>query len=686
MRWFALFLFSMPILHTAPPVTRRENFKEALHGVEIADPYRWLEDQTSPETRAWVEAQHKHTRSILDQLPGRKRLARRAAELTRVDSSGLPVVRNGRYFFQRRAANQEQNVYYLRRSRDARDEVLVDANTLSRDGTKSVAMAGVSDDGVLFAYGIQEGGKDERAIRILNVDTGKHLSDELPEGKWGGVGFTPDNKRFYYAEYGVEQPRVREHAMGRPVSEDREIFGVGFGKQHILYSGVSDDGNYLVITVFFGSSEDLTEVYIKDLRTDDPVKPIAKGVTAGVLGDMIEGRLIAKTNWKAPNWRIVSIDPVNPDPEHWKELVPEGKHVIESLSAAGGKLFVSYLEDVQTRIRIFTPDGKPSGAVNLPAAGTASGFIGRWQDHDAYYTFNSFHIAPTVFRVDAKSGSQEMWFRQSLPLDSSSLELRQVWYQSKDGTRVPMFLLHKKGLKPNGALPVWLTGYGGFNVANTPAFQQRAVMWAELGGVYALANLRGGAEFGERWHKSGMLGNKQNVFDDFISAAEYLIREKYTNPKKLAIQGTSNGGLLVGAAMTQRPELFQAVVCGYPLLDMIRYHKFLVARFWVPEYGSSEDPEQFRYLLKYSPYHNVKPGTDYPATMIVTGDFDTRVDPLHGRKMAALLQAAQRGKRPVLLHYDTKSGHSGGLSTTKQVDVTVDMVIFLASQLGMQVN
>ena len=658
--------------------------KEVLHGVEVSDPYRWLEDQSSPETRAWIDAQNRYTRAILDGLPGREKLLSRLAQLMKVDSVSLPEQRNGRLYFRRRAAGAEQYVILMRQP-DGKEEVLVDPASISKDPNTSVTIATVSSDGNWLAYGIQSGGKDERRIRILDIPARRTLPDEFPEDRWATFSVTPDRKRLYYSWYGGPNPLVRVHEMGTPFTADRDIFGEGYGEKHILANAVSDDGKWLLITVHHGSSGDHTELHVKDLTRESPVRMVTGGVKAAFHAEVAGGRILAQTNYKAPNWRVISIDPANPAESNWKEIVPEREHVMESVAFAGGRIVAAYLNNVRSELKVFTAAGKLEREISLPASGTVNRVGGRWEENAVFYEFTSLHIPPRIYRFDLVKGSQDIWHRAEAPIRTEDYDVRQEWFSSRDGTKVPMFLLHRKGLARNGNTPAILTGYGGFNVSSTPVFSSQALTWVENGGIWVLANLRGGGEFGEQWHKAGMLGRKQNVFDDFIAAAEHLIREKYTRPEKLAIRGGSNGGLLVGAALTQRPELFRAVLCEVPLLDMIRYHKFLVARFWVPEYGSSDDPEQFRYLLKYSPYHNVKAGTKYPAVLFVTGDSDTRVAPLHARKMAALLQSASRGG-PVLLHYDTQAGHSQGMSVSRTIRDTADKLAFLAWQLDLKID
>ncbi len=683
---FALCLLSLAFVGLSappgPPKTRTDNVKQVLHGTEIVDPYRWLEDQKSPETRAWIGSQNQYTHALLDPLPGRAELEKRLAALMKIDTMSMPNVRAGRYFFSKRRADQEQAVLYMRKGLAGQDEALIDPHPLSPDRTTSVMFRGVSKDGTLAAYAIRQGGEDEVAICFLNVDTRKELPDLLPRARYGSLSMKHDKSGFYYSRRNPDGFRIYYHQMGTAPAADPEIFGKGYGPEYGVGGMITEDGRYFMIGVYKGSAGDYSEVWAQDLVRGGPIVPIVKGIPARFYGEAAGDTLYAQTNWKAPNGRILAIDLRNPAQEKWREVIPESSAVIEGLSLAGGKLFVNYLENVRSSLRIFSPEGKRLGEIPVPTLGSVSGMNGRWDQDEAYYSFTSFHIPGAIYRYEISSGKQTVWWKPSIPVNSGDFEVKQVWYQSKDGTRVPMFLLHRKGLKLDGDRPTLLTGYGGFNMSSTPGFRAPAVVWAERGGVFALANLRGGSEFGEEWHKAGMLDKKQNVFDDFIAAAEWLIANRYTKPARLAIQGGSNGGLLVGAAMTQRPELFGAVVCTYPLLDMLRYHKFLLARLWVPEYGSAENPEQFKYLLAYSPYHHVKPGTKYPAVLFVTGDSDTRVDPLHARKMTALVQASTGSDKSVLLLYDTKTGHSGGMPVSRQIEDATDILSFLFWQLG----
>jgi prolyl oligopeptidase len=669
--------------HKPMPVTRVENVTETLHGVTITDPYRWLEDQNSPDTRAWINAQNDYTASTLGSLPIRASIRARLTQLLKIDTIGTPFARGGRYFLAKRRADQNQSVIYVRNGLAGKDEVLLDPNPMSADQSTSVQIEDVSADGKLLVYGVREGGEDEVTIKLLDVDTRKELGDRLPKGRIG-VSLKPDKTGFYYSRFTNNVGgRIYYHAMGTDPAKDNEVFGKGYGPQVFVGASVSPDGHYLFLIASHGSAGDKTEVYVQDLKTNGPIITIVNDIDAGFSADIAGDHLYLLTNWNAANRHVLDVDLKKPARENWREVVPEGTSVITGVSAVGGKLFVEYLENAVSRTRVFDPSGKLVREIAFPTIGTVTGMRGDWDRDEGFYTFSSFAQPTTIYRYSVSSGKQEVFARIKVPVQSDQIEVKQVWYESKDKTRIPMFLVYKRGLKLDGNNPVFLTGYGGFNVTLTPSFSPLAAYWAERGGVFALPNLRGGGEFGEKWHKAGMLANKQNVFDDFIGAAEWLIKSKYTNRSKLAISGGSNGGLLVGAAMTQRPELFQAVVCSYPLLDMIRYQSFLVARFWVPEYGSSENAEQFKYIYAYSPYQHVKKGEKYPAVLFMTGDADTRVAPLHARKMAALVQASTGSDRPVLLHYNTKAGHSGGLPVSQQIEDQTDELSFLFWQLGM---
>ncbi len=676
---FACLSCSGPAIQPEPPVSRVEAVTDTLHSVEITDPYRWLEDQESPETRAWIEAQNVYTRSVLDSVPGRSAVEERLAELLKVDDNGMPRARGGRYFFSKRLAGRDLHVLYMRRGVDGADEVLVDPHPMSDDGMVSVSYAGISANGEVAAYAEREGGEDEVAIRFFDVEKRERLDDFLPKARYRGVEFLPDLSGVYYVRYTGEGPRVLFHTMGTGSELGEEIFGFGLGPEKLIRIQLSEDGRYLVIVVSYGSSGSRTDVYMQDLAEGGPIVPVVVDLDARFSPAVEGGTLFLRTNWKAPNGRILAVDAANPARSAWREIVAESDGVIRGVSLVGGRLFVRYLESVVSRVGVFETDGTHVRDIAFPSLGSVGAVSGRWSSDEAYFTFQSFHIPRTIYRYDAADGTMSVWARSDTPVKSDAIEARQVWFASKDGTRVPMFVVHPKGIDLDGSHPTLLGGYGGFTVSLTPRFSSFAVAWVESGGVYAVANLRGGGELGEEWHRGGMLANKQNTFDDFIAASEWLIESGYTSRSRLAVMGGSNGGLLVGAVLTQRPDLYRAVICTYPLLDMVRYHMFLVARFWVPEYGSSDDPEQFEFIRAYSPYHNVKEGIDYPAVLFVTGDSDTRVAPLHARKMAALLQARTGSgpESPILLLYDTKAGHSGGMPVGKQIEMMADELIFL---------
>jgi len=667
------------------PDTKGVDAVDTIHGVDIVDPYRWLEDQKGPETREWIAVQNAYTDSVLGSLSGREELEALAAKLIKIDTIGMPTESGGRYFLTKRSANQELSVIYMRQGLDGEDKVLIDPHPMSEDKTTNVNIQGISHDGTLLAYGIRKGGEDELEIKFMDVDTMEDLPDVLPRGLYFGVSIMPDKKGFFYTKMTMKGPRILYHSFGTAMAGDKEIFGEGYGFGKIIFSFPSEDGRWLIIIALEGSSGK-TEVYLKDLVKDGPITTVVNDLDARTLAAVVGDILYIQTNWEAPNGRLLAADPENPARENWKEIIPESDMVMQGLfglpvTFAGGKLFVNYLKDVKSQVVIFEPDGTRIGEISFPTIGTVGGLSGHWDSNEAFFVFTSYHIPTIIYRYDVASGEKEVWAKIEVPIDSEQYEIKQVWYESKDGTKIPMFIVHKKGINLDGSNPALLTGYGGFNISLTPFFSADAVAWVEKGGVYAFANLRGGGEFGEEWHKAGMMENKQNVFDDFIAAAEYLIAEGYTQAKKLAIEGGSNGGLLVGAAVTQRPDLYGAVICTYPLLDMVRYHKFLVARYWVPEYGSSENPEQFKYIHEYSPYHNVNKGTKYPAIFFITGDADTRVAPLHARKMTALMQASTGSDEPVLLRYHTTAGHSGGQPVSEQIENLAETLSFLLWQL-----
>lgn len=676
----SLLFAQLPIRTPQPPPTEVRTVIDTLHGVVIEDPYRWLEDQDGTETRRWIEAQSAFTDSLLAQVPGREAIRSRLEELLKVDVVGTPIERGGRFFFSKRSKDADLSVICMRQGIDGVDEVLLDPHPLSADHRTSVSLMSLTQDGTMLAYAVRKGGEDEVEVRLYDVESRKDLPKRFERARYLGFSILPDKSGMYYGVQTSDGPRLYVHSMA--TGKDSLVLGDGLHSGEWIGSSLSDDGQTLLITTGEGSAPRSTKVFVMDLRAGGVAKTVVDDVDARFSATIAGQAILIQTNWEAPNGRIFRASLAKPLREHWTEIVPQSSGVIVGFSVAGGKLFVSTLDSVRSRVVQYDLDGKRERELSFPAIGTVSGVQGSWESNRAFFSFSSYHIPPTTYLLDVRSGTTREWSRLSAPVRSEAFEVKQVWFVSRDGTKVPMFLLYRRGLALDGANPVYLTGYGGFAVSQTPGYSATAVLLAERGFVFAVANLRGGSEFGEQWHQAGMLGSKQNVFDDFIGAAEYLIASGYTRSTRLAIAGGSNGGLLVGAAVTQRPELFGAVVCSYPLLDMIRYHLFLVARYWVPEYGSSDDPAQFAALLAYSPYQRVKGGVSYPPVLFVTGDADTRVAPLHARKMAARMQAATSSGRPVLLKYDTRSGHSGGAPVSKQIGDATDILAFLFWQLG----
>ncbi len=670
-----------------PPKAHRDKVVDVLHGVKIADPYRWLEQQYSPQTRAWIKAEDRCTSGTLDTLPDRKKIADRLGALMRTAEMGVPIERNHRFFYMARKANQGLSSIYMRQGLDGKPALLVNPWPMSKDHSTSVTLMGASNDGRYMLYGVRLGGQDQVTLHIMNVATRQDLHEQFGRRRYFGLGFTRDYRGLYYGTTGRGGPRVMFHRMGKSSSQDKEIFGKGYARQYLISSHVYENGRWLLLRVSQGTSGS-TAIYVENLLAKQPrLRPIVKGIPAFFQPAIADNTLYMMTDWKAPDHRIVAVDLTgNVSPSHWRDAVAQSSNPIEGFTLAGGRLLVRYLVDAAYHLEIFSTSGKREGEIPLPAMGTVRGVQSRWGSNDVMFSYQSFAIPPMIDHYDMATRKLTVLAKPDVPVDASQFAIKQVWYHSKDGTRVPMFLFYKKGLEPNGHVPVLLTGYGGFDLSSTPSFRAQAIVWAEQGGLYALANMRGGGEFGEAWHRAGMFGKKQNVFNDFYGAAEWLIHNHYTNPEKLGIIGMSNGGLLMGAAMTQRPHLFRAVVCMYPLLDMLRYQKFMGGPWWVSEYGSATNSKQFKYLLKYSPYQNVHKGTKYPAVLFITGDGDTRVAPLHARKMTALMQAdaANAPDKPILLLYDTKSGHSGGRPVGKQIAEGTNILSFLFWQLGVK--
>jgi len=670
----------------APPAVEAVPVTDHYFGAKILDNYRWLEDAKSTQTRAFIEAQNAYTARYMKQARIRSQVVDDLDAFENISAWGLPMERAGSLFFRKRLAGEEQFSIYMRQAGTGKEERLVDPAKLSRDANTSVVLEDVSRDGVLVAYAVKQGGADENAVHVMNAKTGKTLEDELPAARYESVSFAPDGASLYYARADKTGTLLYQHVLGTRNSRDvllfgREFHGEELGPNDLFSAEVSDDGRYLAIEIDRGVPAKRVDIVYRDLtQPKAPFEILVWGLesrfSAVYAGSGAKGAWYVETDYQSPKGRILKADP-GIMPDVWKTIVPEGTDVIGDWSIVGGKIYVNRMKDVKTETTAYTLEGKPTGTLAYDGLGSVSAIAGRTTDRYGYFSFESFIAPPTIYRLDTVTGKREVLFQPKLAFDPSQYELTQVFFQSKDGTRIPMFIAGKKGLKQDGTERLLMSGYGGFNVSLTPAWGPKAAWWLEQGGWFAIPNLRGGGEYGEEWHKQGMFEKKQNVFDDWFAAAQYLIDHKYTSAEHFAITGRSNGGLLMGASITQRPELFSAVVCGYPLLDMLRYQNFLVGSFWKTEYGSSEKELEFKYLLKYSPYHNVKTGLRYPAILFFTGESDTRVDPLHARKMTALLQSVSPSGRPILLHDSLAGGHSTGMGVAQQIEDDADQLAFL---------
>src|SRR5579884_2589863 len=679
------------------PPTRKDDHIDDYHGVKVADPYRWLEDADSPETRAWIEAQNKLTFDYLAGIPARERIRQRLTHLWDYAKYGLPFKQGGRYFFTKNDGLQNQSVLYVAESLEATPRVLLDPNALSEDGTVALSSYAVSEDGKYLAYSLSTAGSDWRQWHVRDVDTGKDLSDCLQWAKFSGASWTHDNKGFFYSRYdppasGAElqqanyYQKLYYHRLGTPQEEDVLIYHRPDHKDWYLSGFVTDDGRYLIIYANQGT-EHKNRVFYKDLAEPHAsVVELLNDADAAYHFLDNDGPIFwFRTDLNASRGRVIAIDIRHPDRANWKEILPEAAETLDGVGVVGNRFIARYLKDAHTQEKVFTLKGKLEREVALPGIGSAGGFGGKRKERETFYSFTSFTVPGTIYRYDVATGQSTVFREPQVDFDPSEYETQQVFYHSKDGTRVPMFLTYRKGLKRDGNNPTYLYGYGGFGASITPGFSVSALVWMELGGVYAVANLRGGGEYGEAWHEAGKKLKRQNVFDDFIAAAEWLIANKVTSPAKLAIGGASNGGLLVGACMTQRPDLFGAALPAVGVLDMLRFHKFTVGWGWVSDYGSSDNPEEFKALYAYSPLHNLKPGTAYPATLITTGDHDDRVVPAHSFKFAAALQAAQAGTAPTLIRIETRAGHGAGKPTAKLIEEAADRWAFLVKVLSVKV-
>ena len=697
-----------------PPKAQAKPIVDLYHGTKVIDNYRWLEDGNSPETQRWVADEMAYTRALLDPLPGRDAIHKRLTELLSIGSITAPVIAGKHYFYTKREGMQNQPVLYVRDSLNGPDRVLVDANQLAADGTIALDWFQPSDNGKYVAYGTSQSGSEMSTLHIVETKSGTILPDTIERTRAASIAWLHDNSGFYYTRYPKKgdvpagQEMYNRHVFFHELTTDPEtddlIFGEGRDPEDWPSVFLSNDGRWLLIHVSQGWTK--SELFLMDTHGKNPPSRLTTGKDFNYGAEVFDGKVYITTNEDAPRDRLFVTDAGNFDREAWKEIIPQSDAVLQTVSVYGGKLFVQYEQNATSQLKLFDLEGRKISDIALPAIGTVFGTGGKWNHDEAFFGFHSFTTPPSIYAVALKPqtfdqlidgkmksfpvhGSTVLWSAIDAPsIDPSAYEVAQEWFKSKDGTRVPMFVVHKKGLEKNGKNPTLLTAYGGFNISLTPSFSRTAYLWMEHGGIFAVANLRGGAEFGEDWHRAGMLEKKQNVFDDMVAAAEHLISEKYTDKNHLAIQGGSNGGLLMGAMMTQRPDLFRAVVCQVPLLDMLRYQNFQIAKLWIPEYGTADNAGQFKWLYAYSPYQHVKAGVEYPAILFMTGDFDTRVDPMHAKKMAALMQAeAKNGSsktRPILLRIESKAGHGAGKPVTKQIEEFTDVYSFLFSQLGVK--
>ena len=679
------------------PATKKDAIVDTVYGKQVADPYRWLEDDKNPDVQAWMNAQDAYARGELAKAPGRDALATRLKELFYYDSISAPVHRNGRYFYVRKHADKEKSIVYWKQGKNEKtgeEKVLFDPNAWSTDGTKGLGGWVPSWDGKYVAYAVKQNNSDETTTHVIEVATGKDLPDTIEGTKYGSASWTPDGKGFYYTwvppvgtKSGgrdvtiAERPgfaEVRFHKLGDDPSKDALVHPATGSAKTFIAGHLSKDGHWLVVTISHGWNS--SDLYIKDARKKDAAfTPIVKGVDALFDVDVWKDQLYITTNDGAPRYRVYKTPATKLDRAAWKEIIPQGDATLQSVNVVGGQLVATYLRNAASEVEVRSLEGKLVRKVALPALGTTGGIGGLPDEDTGYISFSSFTEPNIIYKTSIKTGTVDEWARIKLPVDTTQFETQQVFYPSKDGTKISMFIIAKKGTPRDGTAPTILYGYGGFNVNMTPSFSSSRAVWLERGGVYAIPNLRGGGEYGEEWHRTGMLLNKQNVFDDFIGAAEYLIKEKWTSSEHLAISGGSNGGLLTGATVTQRPELFKAVVIAVPLLDMLRFHLSGSGKTWVPEYGSAEDPEQFAAIWAYSPYRRaVDEGPRaYPAILFDSADHDDRVDPMHARKLAAQIQAAQTASAPVLLRIEKNSGHGGADMVKQQVERVTDQLAWL---------
>ncbi len=677
------------------PSSPRTDQVDVLHGVEVPDPYRWLEDIDSQQTRDWIAAQNQVTFDYLGRLPARESISQRITELWNYEKYGVPFKRGGRYFFTRNDGLQDQSVLYWIESLDDQPRVLLDPNELSEDGTTALTGYAVSHDGQWLAYGLSAAGSDWQEWRVRKVADGRDLQDHLEWVKFSGASWTLDNQGFYYSRYdepeeGTEYKganyyhKLFYHRIGTPQAADELAYERPDHREWGFDGHVTEDGRYLLIMVWKGTHRE-NGIFYTDLEAENgAVVELLQDFDASYIFVGNDGPIFYfVTDLEAPMSRVIAIDITQPDRCNWKDILSEAADALETVSLVANRFVATYLHDAYSRVAVFDKTGSVLHELQLPAMGTVEGFDGRREDPETFYLFTGFTRPGTVYRYDVETGQSTVFRQPDVDFDPDAYETHQVFYRSKDGARVPMFISHRKGLERDGDSPTYLYGYGGFNISPTPAFSVSNLVWMEMGGIYAQANLRGGGEYGKPWHEAGMKLEKQNVFDDLIAAAEWLIEEGFTRTPRLAIGGRSNGGLLIGACMTQRPDLFGACLPVVGVLDMLRFHKFTIGWAWTSDYGTPENREEFEALLAYSPYHNLIPGTAYPPTLIATGDHDDRVFPAHSFKFAAALQAAQGGPSPTLIRIETQAGHGLGKPTSKLIEEAADLWAFLVHALGM---
>ena len=674
----------MPIPY---PQTRTQDLVEEIHGHRVADPYRWMEDLESDEIRAWIQNQNSLTNAYLESSPLKEKIQARMHELWDYERYSPPFKRGGRYFFTYNTGLLNQDIFYWMEDLDAEPQVLIDPNTLSEDGTVSLSGAAISRDGRLLAYGLSDAGSDWQTWYVRRVDDGQDLEDRIEWVKFSGASWDKNSTGFFYSRYDAPQGdalksanydhKLYYHRLGTPQSEDRLIYARPDHPKWGFYGQVTEDGNYLIIYVSQGTAKE-NGVFYLDL--EDP-----QGEVMGLLTDFDAAyelvwndgtRFFFKPDRDAPLSRVIAIDIDHPHPSKWNEVIPEDTDKLEYADFIGGFFVCTYLHHAAHQVRYYTQDGTPDGELTLPGIGTVMGFSGQGDDPETFYKFSSFTTPGTVFHLDVLNRKETVFRSPDLAFDPADYVSKQVFFTSKDGTQVPLFITHRADLQIDGKVPTYLYGYGGFNIPLPVTFSVPNLVWMEMGGIYAQAHLRGGGEYGREWHEGGMKANKQNVFDDFIAAGEYLIHEGYTTSPYLVIGGRSNGGLLVGACLTQRPDLFGVCLPNVGVLDMLRFHKFTIGWAWTSDYGSPDDPDEFSTLLAYSPYHNIKNGAIYPPTMVLTGDHDDRVFPGHSFKFAAALQNAQAGEAPILIRIETRAGHGAGKPTAKLIEEFSDMWTF----------